>query len=159
MEQRVYYFRTAYYKDKECTDFSHFGYWGSEIGLHFKTTTTDAPFGVSDQWTGLCDKNGNKIFLDSDVVLVKFKLEVETFGECHWIVTDEQGNKTYEKMEGLRAVAVIENPKTGIVFYNKEHNVRRPLWGILQKDLDEVEIIGNIHENPELLLVNNEKTK
>ncbi|EGI5108791.1 hypothetical protein FQY77_05840 [Listeria monocytogenes] len=77
-----------------------------------------------DQYTGLKDKNGKKIF-EGDIVNCKFFdrmvgdiAGVINFIDCVWAVSDFKNKRLYQLI-----------------------------------DVDNIEIIGNIHENPELLEV------
>ncbi|EAF8151141.1 YopX family protein [Listeria monocytogenes] len=76
------------------------------------------------QYTGLKDKNGNKIF-EGDIVNCKFFdrmvgdiAGVINFIDCVWAVSDFKNKRLYQLI-----------------------------------DVDNIEIIGNIHENPDLLEV------
>ena len=85
------------------------------------------------QFTGLTDKNGKKIF-EGDVVKREFTL---WHGET---------KKTRETQIG---VVVYSNRDCGFQV-EKKCNLRKP-WGG-----DTIEVIGNIHDNPELLERSNE---
>ena len=80
------------------------------------------------QYTGLTDKNGKKIF-EGDIVKRVFTLR---HGET---------KKTRETQIG---VVVYSNRDCGFQV-EKKCNLRKP-W-----DGDTIEVIGNIHDNPELL--------
>ena len=82
------------------------------------------------QFTGLTDKNGNKIF-EGDIVKREYTL---WHGET---------KKTRETQIG---VVAYSNKECGF-WLEKVCNLRRP-W-----DGDTSEVIGNIHDNPELLEV------
>lgn len=103
------------------------------------------------QFTGLKDKNGVEIYFDSDLVNMKFTINCDTFNDCSYINTNEDGSKTYKKIVLLPSVLTIRNPTVGIEFYNKEFNIYTPAWSKYDEDINNLEIIGNIHQNPELL--------
>lgn len=80
------------------------------------------------QFTGLKDKNGKKIF-EGDIVEI---IEIDAFGNLDW-------NRLKGKvMFSEGAWLVTDNGSFAI-----------PLWS----EINEIEVIGNIHENPELLEV------
>lgn len=103
------------------------------------------------QFTGLTDKNGVKIFEDSDLVEMKFTITCDSFKECSYIQCNEDGSTTYKKILTLPSILTIRNPVTGYEFYNIEHDIYTPLWAKLEADVRCLEIIGNIHDNPESL--------
>ena len=76
------------------------------------------------QFTGLTDKNGTKVF-DGDVVKVL------------------QGKDKGVAYVGFENGSFMLYPRTGNIY-------ERTLWAYWYNDWD-VEIIGNIHDNPELL--------
>ena len=76
------------------------------------------------QFTGLTDKNGTKVF-DGDVVKVL------------------QGKDKGVAYVGFENGAFMLYPRTGNIY-------ERTLWAYWYNDWD-VEIIGNIHDNPEFL--------
>lgn len=82
------------------------------------------------QYTGLTDKNGKKIF-EGDIVKREYTL---------W---HSETKRTRETQIG---VVSYSNKECGF-FLDKVCNLRKP-W-----DGDTIEIIGNIHDNPELLEV------
>lgn len=85
------------------------------------------------QFTGLTDKNGNKIF-EGDIVKA-IQTEYDEDKEQQPIVFEVIGEMIFEDgCFGLRAKHFVD-------FY-------APMW---QEDNVELEIIGNIHDNPELL--------
>ena len=83
---------------------------------------------TAGQYTGLTDKNGKKIF-EGDIVKREYTLR---HGET---------KKTRETQIG---VVVYSNRECGFQV-EKKCNLRKP-W-----DGDTIEVIGNIHDNPELL--------
>ena len=87
------------------------------------------------QYTGLTDKNGNKIF-EGDIVSTKYKL-----GRGGYYVFEVYYN------ENLCQFALTIN--SGSYTKNKQYD-----WlQLTSLKANKVEIIGNIHDNPELLEV------
>lgn len=83
------------------------------------------------QYTGLTDKNGRKIF-EGDIIHLKYSQVFfggEYFGEYTAEVSYKEGCFI---TDGINNGGEIETPLSGF-------------------DNDELEIIGNIHDNPELL--------
>ena len=80
------------------------------------------------QYTGLLDKNGAEIY-DGDVMSIKYKWK----GETHVCNAQIQFDKV--------GFILLENPEDGNWCDD---------WN-LGDDSDKFEIIGNIHQNPELL--------
>ncbi|EAE5019041.1 TPA_asm: hypothetical protein GZQ63_12645 [Listeria monocytogenes] len=80
------------------------------------------------QFTGLTDKNGKKIF-EGDIVEI---IEIDAFGNLDW-----------NRLKGK----VMFSEGAWLVTDNRSFAI--PLWS----EINEIEVIGNIHENPELLEV------
>lgn len=78
------------------------------------------------QFTGLTDKNGKKIF-EGDIV--KFK--------------------DYDKLTFICEVKYIEEVAMFMIAVCKVHN--GVMWNFIDADLENVEVIGNKWDNPELL--------
>ena len=117
-------FRQANYKN-ETDKFSHFNYWGLDIPVNgcnsFPSSSNSAYIKTHDQFTGLHDKNGNPIY-EGDIITF------ELFGdEEHSTMTN--GTIIYE--DNLAWFSIDEE---------------FPLCAA-----DNIKIVGNIHENPELL--------
>lgn len=109
----------------------HYGYYVNQYGAHeiyMPDGTDDSGFDrhhvipeTVGQYTGLTDKNGKKIF-EGDIV---------KYGDTiHEVVFEQRNNTAY----------------FGLV-YNKLETLP---FGHYQ-DLKKIEIIGNIHDNPELV--------
>ncbi|EAE3443143.1 hypothetical protein E1313_06355 [Listeria monocytogenes] len=80
------------------------------------------------QFTGLTDKNGKKIF-EGDIIEI---IEIDAFGNLDW-----------NRLKGK----VMFSEGAWLVTDNRSFAI--PLWS----EINEIEVIGNIHENPELLEV------
>lgn len=87
------------------------------------------------QFTGLTDKNGKKVF-EGDIL--KF---TDTNAEYEWIGKVEFGNPNAEYNWGFQLVYISgKKPNTDIL-----------LWFDMEETGAYSEVIGNIHDNPELL--------
>lgn len=82
------------------------------------------------QYTGLCDENGNKIF-EGDILEVE-SMEIDTLGQK------------------LRCKVIFsESHAAFMVDKGSEESILFPLWRTLTEN--NAVVIGNIHDNPELL--------
>lgn len=111
------------------------------------------------QCTGLKDKNGKLIF-EGDVLKQKTTKEFAKFNSFKWelygIVTF--GNYDYnEGNAGYCSVGWYIAPLKSIAIYPKDYLVDDIQPGLSQEDILKsiypMEVIGNIHDNPELLEV------
>lgn len=95
------------------------------------------------QFTGLCDKNGKKIF-EGDICRIKYKE-----------IRDYMGVKYDDFME-FNEVVVYNEDFGGFCFMLVDDGIKmyRPIWKNQNNEIikiEEYEVIGNIHDNPELL--------
>lgn len=112
-------------------------YWSNELGNHFIRRTVDNRKNICvedvevmqetiSQYTGLCDKNGKKVFA-GDIVKIHFG---EDFAED--------------------SISVVE---WGNFAWNIRENGFHSGDFISEFNMNTVEVIGNILDNPELLKV------
>lgn len=106
------------------------------------------------QFTGLLDKNGKRIF-EGDVVR-------QTFEKTNVIVSSDWGGDEYGEVYGEDTGVVVIIPSKGACIKNPvihrevngeitQHNERAKMYKNICSG--RCEIIGNIHDNPELLEV------
>ena len=108
------------------------GYSETDCGDHYPDWFNVLPETVG-QFTGLTDKNGKKIF-EGDIVSTKYKL-----GRGHYYVFEVYYN------ENLCHFALTIN--RGSYTKNKQYD-----WlQLTSLKANKIEVIGNIHDNPELL--------
>lgn len=105
---------------------------GGWFALHNKYAVKAETVG---QFTGLTDKNGKKVF-EGDIL--KF---TDAHAEYEWIGKVEFGNPNAEYNWGFQLVYISgTKPNTDIL-----------LWFDMEETGAYSEVIGNIHDNPELL--------
>ena len=111
------------------------------------------------QCTGMKDKNGKRIF-EGDILKQKTTKEFAKFNSFKWelcgIVTF--GNYDYNQGEaGYCSVGWYIAPLKSIAIYPKDYLVGDIQPGLNQEDILRsiypMEVIGNIHDNPDLLEV------
>lgn len=95
------------------------------------------------QFTGLTDKNGNKVF-EGDIVNVCYTEKREFCGVNF--------NNKFDMIEqivyaDISACYMLKMDNEGIPMYRPLHNFDTPV------KIKDIEVIGNIHDNPELLEV------
>lgn len=97
------------------------------------------------QYTGLTDKNGNKIW-ENDVVIFKHEKFDFDYGLKPWEITCLPNKKEYKRNY---AVEFCNTPTHyGLRFRNKS------IWFMIHRMtivMHDVEVIGNIFDNPELI--------
>lgn len=106
-----------------------------QMGLFLPTYDKDL---ILMQYTGLKDKNGVEIY-EGDIVEVTRK---------HW----NNCNKEYleKTTKELGVIEFFKNLQMSLKVKDKGYNLYQPLLWILEDD-SEIEVIGNIYENSELL--------
>lgn len=93
------------------------------------------------QFTGLTDKNGNKIF-EGDIVVTRYpEGDICVIGDVQF----DSGVFGVEWTNHKKSKSMVGS-------WWQNHNLRRFDDDII----NHIEVIGNIHDNPELLEVNNE---
>lgn len=100
------------------------------------------------QYSGITDKNGIGIHFNSDLVLVKMTRRVDKSEGFSYSQTEEDGSKRYFKIEMLPCT--LNNESFPIYFWCHCYGLKKPLW-VMEEDLKNLEVIGNIHDNPELI--------
>jgi uncharacterized phage protein (TIGR01671 family) len=107
-----------------------------EISLYVHLLNDELMFETVGQFTGLTDKNGTKIF-EGDIVVTRY-----TNGKICSI-----GDIKFDCGVFGAEWTVHKKHKTMVGGWGQLHNLRR-----LDDDIiNHIEVIGNIHDNPELL--------
>ena len=106
--------------------------------------TWDMVFDIG-QYTGLKDKNGKEIF-EGDILSYKHI----TYTDCSKTKIEEIEDESFIEIITYAPMASIVKPHSKNVKCFGYDNVNKECL-ILDLTSDEVEIIGNIYENPELL--------
>ncbi|HAA6369428.1 TPA_asm: hypothetical protein GHJ26_09175 [Listeria monocytogenes] len=107
---------------------------GNVTAGSYISNSAGAPFAYKvrpetvSQFTGLTDENGKKIF-EGDIVEI---IEIDAFGNLDW-------NRLKGKVMFSEGAWLVTDSGSFAI----------PLWS----EINEIEVIGNIHENPELLEV------
>lgn len=104
----------------------------------FKGADVEININTLGQYTGLKDKNGTKIF-EGDIVIAHYFFEnydPVTLGAFE--DEDEITGKIVCDLDGLRVI-------------DRKDEYRQLPLSMIQEPTEELEVIGNIHDNPELL--------
>ena len=127
---RTIKFKRAHFKDEGKTQFSHFSEWG--VGLNHTSFTSPshnnfAIYYEDLQFTGLKDSKRTKEFPDGQEIYEGdiLKLSYETISMIGYVKQQKDGEWIFYKDEGN--------------FLGVHHNI------------DKIKVIGNIHENSNLL--------
>lgn len=119
------------------------GYAETDVGTYYPDKYTVCPETVG-QFTGLTDKNGTKIFEGDILQADEYKFVVK-FGECGGVknIEHEVGYIGFyvEPIGKYAAMLLKSGLRTDILYWINSCDC---------------EVVGNIHDNPELLEVNNE---
>lgn len=126
----------------------------AEDGLHMAYRLMQVIPETAGQFVGLTDKNGNKIF-EGDIVRL-FDISVgEIVQECGAFGIGCRKQIDYDYLASEIA-PVTGNNNTPMFCYNDNFVSLWELWWNYNEESDEIsviEVIGNIHDNPELLEV------
>jgi len=100
------------------------------------------------QYTGLCDKNDKEI-CEGDIVA----FEVWHGGVEH-IIAEAEAEKQGKKINWIRPHVVLFNKYGSFCMKPVEFIDDEAWYGYQIPDANKIEIIGNIHDNPDLLAAN-----
>lgn len=98
------------------------------------------------QYTGLEDKKGKEIY-EGDIVTLPITIDHPSFKGCSYSNTDDKGVRTFKKILATGHCEVVYSDGEWLF---KHKDMLKGFW-IAKTDRDKFEVIGNIHENPELL--------
>lgn len=124
------------------------GIWLSDVNLNVVTVVPE----TVGQYTGLCDKNGVKVFKGDIVKIVDFQMGCVVY-ECgaFGIAVNPYIDWNYLDSE----IAEITGFNNSPYFCRNDNFIS--LWELMwnynqeENSCDVVQVIGNIHDNPELL--------
>ena len=114
--------------NKEFIDNEYFRITGNGNVENFRNEMENDTNCVITQFTGLCDKNGSKIY-EGDIVTYDRGV----------------GNWTGKRMSTTHTIVFSEEVFAFVMDYGSSYIKLRKHWNYIY------EVIGNIHENPELL--------
>ena len=124
-------------------------YDNDKKGFHYLTSIFNMPDpsydGEVEQWTGLFDKFGKEIYEGDLVVKIGYKYNEKT--KKHDIPIK---NKFIQKV-CWGDITETQNEQGGNSYDNYEGWVAQDLDCEINNSINNVEVIGNIYENPELL--------
>ena len=101
------------------------------------------------QYTGLKDKNGVEIY-EGDVIMENVHYFVDCFKDASILGTDKNGNRTYKRIE-KKPMHIFLDAKKGWSLRSDTYNYKSPFWVKDDVFFNNIEVIGNIYENPELI--------
>ena len=91
------------------------------------------------QYTGLTDKNGKKIF-EGDIVRI-----------AYWFGWDDEQEKVVPEEEYISKIYSIDGCPFCVDLIHCDGDMTPIAWLDWSYDDAEIEVVGNIHDNPELL--------
>lgn len=112
-----------------------------ENGNSFYSISVDVK--TLGQFTGLCDKNGKEIH-EGDIILTQ---PIKTKPYSKNTKTKKRVGKVVWNSGKRDGSSVITEPSFIVEFIDKENDYRCWNWSLFY----DCEVIGNIHDNPELL--------
>lgn len=122
----------------EKVHFIYSGYAETNCGNYYADRDEVIPETVG-QYAGLTDKNGTKIF-EGDIVRI-----------AYWFGWDDEQQKNVPEEEYISKVYSIDGCPFCVDLIHDDGDMTPLAWiGWVYDDV-EVEVIGNIHDNPELL--------
>jgi hypothetical protein len=117
--------------------FAYFHYWGFLSAGHFaspetNSATIEGAWKNSMQFTGLLDKNGKEIY-EGDICKVSYVCPVCYENDPHVLIGD-----------------IARDATSGTWMFDYGHGAM-PVYHVNNDEENDIETIGNIYENPDLL--------